>query len=566
MARNLLPILIWCSIFLASCTAARNQAELQPAEEEAADLSCSYFYFLWGTHAEFNEHFPEALEAYEKALICDTQAEYVKEKLPVLLLKMGEFERAANWLAEAIDDHPENNTYRLFLANLYVQQEKVEEAIKLYYEVLEKEPDNEGVQLRLGLLYSHMERYDTAEKIFKQMLEKNPQSYFTHLSLARLFKQTKQYKEAIREYEKALVLNWSKDLAYELGHIFASQELYIDALRVYTTITENDQFDERAALSRIQILLDLERSDQALKELKVTRNHSKNPANIDLIISKILLHNNDVEKARDILDRLTRETDNPEPHYMLALLAYQEEDYENALEHLTYIGADSKEFEESVYLQTRIYQKKEELDKAITLLRKHISMEDSRSPHFYALLSSLYQEKGDNLPAISLMETAVTLYPDNIQLFFEYGLLLEKNGMYEQAVNSMERVLELQPEHAEALNFIGYTWADNNINLELALQYIIRATELKPDNGFIIDSLGWVYYRLGHLKKAAKELEHALELEPDDPHIYEHLGDVYRTQRKFPEALEVYQKAYGMFLNNHKKANIKSKIDALESR
>lgn len=563
MVRALL--ILCCSVVLSSCTSYINKiTDVQSIEEEdQADLSCSYFYFLWGSHAEYNEHFPEALEAYEKALICDENAGYVREKLPVLMLKMGEFDKAATWLEQAIDDHPKDDTYRLFLANLYIQQENVEDAIRLYGEVLEKDPDNEGVHLRLGLLYSHLEQYDTAEAIFNEMLKKNENSYFTHLSLARLLKQIKKHQDAAQAYEKGLALNWSKELAYELGHFYVTQEMYNDALRVYTTITENDEFDERAALSRIQVLLDLERSEESLDELNILRTHSKNPANIDLIISKVLLQNNDADEARAILIRLTQESEDPEPLYMLALLAFQEEDYETSLKYLSRIDKDAEQFEEAIYLQTRVYQKQGDIDLAINSLKKHISSESSRSPLFYALLSSLYQEKGQNPAATTLMKEAISLYPENHQLFFEYGLLLEKNGLTEEAIVQMKQVLELQPDHAEALNFVGYTWADKNMNLEQALEYISKAVELKPNNGFILDSLGWVYYRLGKFNRAATELERSLELEPGDPHIYEHLGDVYIALEKQSDALKAYRKAFQMFVDEKKKSAIKSKIDGL---
>jgi len=539
----------------------------QPAIEDQSDLSCSYFYFLWGTHAEFREQYPEALEAYEKALICDPQAGYVKEKIPVLLLKMGEFEKASEWLEQALIEQPDNNTYRLLLANLYLQQEKVEDAINLYNEVLEREPqNNEEVHLRLALLYSHLEKYETAEKIFTKLLADNVDSYFAHLSYARLLKQMERYQDAAGEYEKALTLNWSKELAYEIGYLYVTEEMYNDALRIYTTITDNDQFDERAALSRVQALIDLERSDEALKELYTTRLYSKNPAHIDLIIAKLLLREKEVEKAKKILTRLTRETDDSEARYMLALLAYQEKDYAASLAYLAQIDPESDELEEAVYLQTRIHQNLGDIDKAIKLLQKRTATEVGRSPLFYALLSSLYQAQGDTRAAMTVMATAVEVYPENDQLLFEYGLVLEKNGLSEKAVDIMEKVLELQPDHAEALNYIGYTWADKNINLDKALEYILRADALKPDNGFIIDSLGWVYYRLGNFQQAVRELERSVELIPKDPHIYDHLGDVYRSLHKFSEALEVYKKAYEMFKDEKNKAEIKQKIDALENR
>ena len=100
--RSHLLLVVSCCIFFASCTIkqpAANQPVPQAAlshseEKEPVDLACAYFYFLWGTHAEFDELYSEALEAYEKALICDQDAEYVKEKIPVLLLKMGEFDKS----------------------------------------------------------------------------------------------------------------------------------------------------------------------------------------------------------------------------------------------------------------------------------------------------------------------------------------------------------------------------------------------------------------------------------------------------------------------------------------
>lgn len=558
-----------CCLLLASCTVYQKVVTVvtEPAQEEPdVDLSCSYFYFLWGSHAEFTARYAEAFEAYEKALICDPKVSYLREKIPILLLKMGEYEKAATWLRQALKDRPEENNNRLFLASLYIQQDKLAEAIKLYYQILERDPDNESVHLRLGLLYSHQEEYDKAENIFRQLLKKNGDSYFVRLSLARLLKQTDKPEEAAKEYEKSLELNWSKELAYEFGNYLASLKKHADALRLYTSIAESDPFDERAGLSRVQAFLDMSKNDEALEELKNISTFSKNPANIELIMSKVLLRNNEVQKAKDILERLARETTNSEPRYMLALLAYKEENYSTALTHLGLILPGSADFDDSVYLQIRIFKESGDKDKAVALLRKHIAKENSRRPLFYALLAALYHEKKEDLTAISLLEAAVSIYPDNPQLFFDYGLMLDKNGMEEQAINKMMRVLELQPDHAEALNFVGYTWADNNIRLKEALEYIEKAIALQPDNGYIVDSLGWVFFRLGDYQRAVKELNRSLEMEPADPHIHDHLGDAYRALGKKTEALEQYRKALSMFEDEKKKAAVLEKIDVLEKQ
>ncbi|MGB3224274.1 MAG: tetratricopeptide repeat protein [Desulforhopalus sp.] len=569
-------IALCCCIMLVSCAAKQPATEqhisqkLQPNEAQSTaedkDLACAYFYFLWGTHAEYHERHAEAFEAYEKALICDENADYIKEKLPVILLKMGEFEKAMDWLAQAIVDYPDNNTYRLLLASLYIQEERVEDAVLLYNQVLEKDPENEGVHLRLALLYSHLGRYQMADEIFVKLLKNDIDSYFTHLSYARLLQEMERYQDAAREYEKALSLNWSKELAFEVGYFYVNLQMYDNALRIYTTITDNDPSDERAALSHIQVLLDMERNDEALDELYNLRSHSENPAKIDLIISKVLLRKNEISQAKQILSRLIREHDSSEPRYMLALLAFQEKDYRASLNHLTHIKSENDEFEEAIYLQIRIYEKLDNLDEAINVLKEYMAAESDQNPLFYALLSSLYMAKGENVEAMKLMENAITLYPDNQQLLFEYGLILEKNGKTEQAILIMEQVLEMDPNHAEALNYIGYTLADKNIDLDKALEYILKANKLKPDNGFIIDSLGWAYYRLGDYHQAAKHLERSLELEQNDPHIYDHLGDVYRAQKRFSKAKKVYKKAYELFEDENEKTAIQQKIDALENQ
>jgi tetratricopeptide (TPR) repeat protein len=107
-------------------------------------------------------------------------------------------------------------------------------------------------------------------------------------------------------------------------------------------------------------------------------------------------------------------------------------------------------------------------------------------------------------------------------------------------------VIEINPEHADALNYIGYTYADKGIHLDKALELIERAIQYKPNSGYIIDSLGWVYFRKGQYDRALKELKKAVELAPEDPTINEHLGDAYFKKKEYEKALTVYKKALSL--------------------
>ncbi len=112
-------------------------------------------------------------------------------------------------------------------------------------------------------------------------------------------------------------------------------------------------------------------------------------------------------------------------------------------------------------------------------------------------------------------------------LFYFRGMSYERDKRWPLAELDLQKALELNPEQPHVLNYLGYSWVDQNLNLDEALDMITRAVELRPNDGYIVDSLGWAYYRLGRYEEAARELERAVELKPDDPIINDHLGDAY---------------------------------------
>ena len=98
---------------------------------------------------------------------------------------------------------------------------------------------------------------------------------------------------------------------------------------------------------------------------------------------------------------------------------------------------------------------------------------------------------------------------------------------WEQAEKDLKEALKLYPDQPHVLNYLGYSWIDQGINLDEGMRMIRRAVEQRPDDGYIVDSLGWAYYRIGNYDEAVKNLERAVELKPEDPTINDHLGDAY---------------------------------------
>ena len=113
-------------------------------------------------------------------------------------------------------------------------------------------------------------------------------------------------------------------------------------------------------------------------------------------------------------------------------------------------------------------------------------------------------------------------------LFYYFrGICGERSKQWATAEKDLKKALELQPEQAHVLNYLGYSWVDQGINLTEAMAMIRRAVEQRPDDGYIVDSLGWAYYRIADYDNAVKNLERAIDLKPEDPTINDHLGDAY---------------------------------------
>lgn len=115
----------------------------------------------------------------------------------------------------------------------------------------------------------------------------------------------------------------------------------------------------------------------------------------------------------------------------------------------------------------------------------------------------------------------------NWLIFYFRGICYERAKQWAKAEPDLKKALELYPDQPHVLNYLGYSWIDQGLNLEEGMRMIRRAVEQRPDDGYIVDSLGWAYYRIGNYQEASKHLERAVELKPDDPTINDHLGDVY---------------------------------------
>ncbi len=558
MSAILLPAFI---LLLSGCAGTKPQSGSAPQAADNADLSCSYFYFLWGTHAEYEGKYEEAVDAYEKALICDPSADYISHKLPLLHLKNGDIGKAIELLENNIAAAPEDSASRILLARLLVQQKKMKEAVDQYEAVLAYDPDDEQVLLRLGVLLEQRGEPARARRTLKKLIRENPDAYFGYLALARM---SESPDEALPYFLKALELNWSAELAYEIAQFYIDQQSYDEAINLLRQVLEKDDSQEQASLLIVQSLLGLHREEEAIVELSLIPRYRNSPIQLSLALSKLYVRLGNHQQAIAHLQEILKVDNDATTRYLLGVIYSDLEQFDAALEVLKGVEPEQEEFEDAVFLRAKILHQQGNIPEALAMLGTYMAAGATRRPLFYNMAASLYQDSDQLELATNILEEGFRLYPENERILFDYGIQLERTKELEKAISIMEKLLLVDPDHAEALNFIGYSWADTDRHLEKALAYISRAMDLKPGNGYIQDSLGWVHFKLGNLEQAREELLGAVKLLPEDPYLHDHLGDVYRALSEKQKAISSYKTAIKYFDDQEKKDQVQKKIDALQ--
>jgi tetratricopeptide (TPR) repeat protein len=170
-------------------------------------------------------------------------------------------------------------------------------------------------------------------------------------------------------------------------------------------------------------------------------------------------------------------------------------------------------------------------DEAIKIL-KGVTTADSKDIEAIMALGNIERGRKKFADCVDTYSKGIDALPDandktNWVYYYYRGICEERSKQWSKAEADMRKALDLQPEQPHVLNYLGYSWVDQGINLDEGMKMIKRAVDQRPDDGYIVDSLGWAYFRIGNYEDAVKNLERAIDLKPEDPTINDHLGDAY---------------------------------------
>ncbi len=483
-----------------------------------------------------------------------TSLEY-RIRLAEMLSERGDHRAAAAGLSSAPAELLANPRLRQFLAQELHLSGANEQALALTDALAAELPEAPQMRrLRVAIL-AGLTRYDEAIEEIEPLLESEPSAdrvLQDTLHLSRLLERVGRPEVAagvLRRRIDASGATGQLQLKLALTGVLERQDLAGEAVEMLSQeVAEADEHLPILSRALSEILGRLERTGESLEVLQTAierlRAAGRSEAVADLELRRAV-----VLAAAEDWPRLAQEASSLRDSSSQEVRAAAETLYAEALANqgrvddaLEILSAEASEIGAQRRLARRVellheHDRGSEADDLLGTLAASGEHEDL----FFA--AQVYQRLELFSDSIPLLERLLDKQQDSTQALFLLGAAHERLGDHEQAVATFRRLLELAPDHAPTLNYLGYMWAEVGENLAEAVSLIRRAVALDPDNGAYVDSLGWAYFQLGRYGEARGHLEWAVRLIPDDATILEHLGDLYVALKDIERARASYQQA-----------------------
>ena len=455
-----------------------------------------------------------------------------------------QYDRALELTRLWLEVEPDSTKARQTQSTLLVMANRIDELAPQLSALLEKDPAAlPGNLMHLNRMLARHNDKQAVQKLVDRLAQPYENVPEAHFAMAQAAANAGDNLRALAETERALALrpDWeSAALARAQLQAGRSHATAIDGLNDFVGRNPVAR-DARLMLARL--LIGERRYDESRKQFD--RLVLDNPDNPEVIypVAMLALQQGDTKTGRTQLERLltTEFQDKSTVHFFLGQLDQEQKQTAAALEHYRQVTA-GEQFIPARSRAAQILMQQGKAEEARQLLRDTRGNNAGERTQLTLAESQLLREAGRHNDAYIVLETALTSQPDNPDLLYETALTAERIGKPELLEAHLKHLLELKPDHAHALNALGYSLADRNQRLDEARELIARALVLSPDDAFIMDSMGWVLYRQGKLAEALQTLERAYGLKAD-PEIAAHLGEVLWQLDRRDEARRILRDA-----------------------
>ena len=413
-------------------------------------------------------------------------------------------------------------------------------------------PNPQSMNALAAILTRHKGDADIL-KILTQLNARHPKQALLLLQLGRYQMRMNQQDEALATAEQVLKLAPEMGAAYLLkAQIYSAQNKMDKALSAVAAALEKRPNDNRLRLQYARMLVQLKKYDTAWEEFMFLRLNKPDDSGVLLSLALLSVETNKQLLAREYFKELIEKKQHlSQAHYYLGRIEQSDKNYKAALQH--YSQVKKGEFVVDAKIRRAgLLAEEGQSESALKILQQLLADSDLQP----AIKSRLYLAQGELLRRDKRMQEAMDLYtqalqvmPDNADILYARALTAEKLDRFDVTEADLLKVLKREPENANALNALGFTLADRNERLAEAKSYILKAAKLLPDDPAVLDSLGWLYYRMGEYDEAIKWLQKAFA-EYKDAEIAAHLGEVLWENGQHEKARKVWQQGLELNANN----------------
>lgn len=489
--------------------------------------------------------------------------------------------------------NPADHDARLMLGRLLLQEDRTEEALEQLRTVRSSGADPVQTGLLIARALLRADRREEADVELRSVLAVNPRSFEAHTLMAQIAEAREDWRTASDHYRGLVALRPADEalrtrLGYALLRAGRSREA-VETLRESVRRSPTDRFARELlaqalaasgrpgeALHELSVLLEYRPADPSLL-VEIGRLHegrSENDAALDAYRRAIAASDKAGQDglAPDLANGLVLsvaalEIDGGDPLSAVRTLSRISDDssaiaFEAGVLRARALVAGGRAAGEGLNAARALTDKDPQNPRgALTLLEARLAADPrgdgavealaefrpaARPFREVAAAAELLRKAGHATLALATLKPVLKIHATDPPAHFAMGALLERIGNRRESERYMQRVIELDPKHAQALNFLGYSLAERGRRLDLAESLIRRALEDDPDNGAYLDSLGWALLKQGRLAEAEKELSRAADIEAGDGTVREHLGDLHAHKGEMDRALAEWKAAQGM--------------------
>ncbi len=552
-APNKINLKLAFALFLSGCSLGMDSLEnkvgreiVQNSEYEIGDLSQARYLFIRGELALRNSDFDEAREFFEEAKSKSKKlSPTIEKRLAQLYIKEGDLEKAlkaTDSMEKAGGDL--QDTYRL-RAGILNALGRSDESIQVYQQLVQnsKIEDEESFLLLSGA-YIQSSKFEEAIKVLEDLHQRNPESFVASYYLAKLYASLKDFEPSLKFYKSALNINPTAEqvqLEY-IKVLVLNNNIDLAIAECKKLVAESPENDKAKKLLD-DLLLGDKKIASAIQDLNEAKVEGKSVDELQFKVALLKLQQRDFKGAEsEFLLLLSKNPDYDEARYYLATTYASQEKLESAVAELKIISSRNALYKKARGFASFLLRQDQKFDEAIELINESLE----KHPNDIELLgykTAIQREMGNTSDALKTLEEISKIEPENEEHLFNLGVALEESGDKEGALKVIENVLVKNPDHANALNYIGYTLAEKGKDLHRAEELLLKAIAIEKNNGFFLDSLGWIYFKQKNFEKSRPLLEQAASLTNGDPVILEHLAEVYLKLNQNLKAKETFMKA-----------------------